>query len=64
VRTALYMATLSTVRYNPVFRAFYARLLAQGKPKKVAQVACMHKLLLTLNAILRTGQPWNPAPQG
>ena len=62
VRTALYMATLSAVRYNPVFKAFYERLLAHGKPKKVAQVACMHKLLLILNVIMRSGQPWNPAP--
>jgi transposase len=58
VRTALYMATLSAVRYNPVLKAFYQRLLARGKPKKVAQVACMHKLLLTLNAIMRSQQPW------
>jgi transposase len=61
VRTALYMATLSAVRYNPVFKAFYERLLAHGKPKKVAQVACMHKLLLILNAMMRSGHPWNPA---
>ena len=61
VRTALYMATLSAVRYNPVFKTFYERLLAHGKPKKVAQVACMHKLLLILNAIMRTGKPWDPA---
>jgi transposase len=60
VRTALYMATLSAVRYNPVFKTFYERLLAHGKPKKVALVACMHKLLLILNAIMRTGKPWNP----
>ena len=55
------MATLSAVRYNPVFKAFYARLLAHGKPKKVAQVACMHKLLLILNAMMHSGQHWNPA---
>jgi transposase len=61
VRTALYMATLSAVRYNPVFKAFYERLLAHGKPKKVALVACMHKLLLILNAIMRSGKPWDSA---
>ena len=61
VRTALYMATLSAVRYNPVFKTFYERLLAHGKPKKVALVACMHKLLLILNAMMRSGKPWDPA---
>jgi transposase len=54
------MAALAAVRWNPVLRAFYERLVATGKPKKVALVACMHKLLLILNAILRTGRPWNP----
>jgi transposase len=55
------MASLSAVRFNPVLKSFYQRLLAQGKPKKLALVACMHKLLLILNAIMRTRQPWNPA---
>jgi transposase len=58
VRSALYMATLSAVRYNPVLRAFYQRLCAAGKPRKVALVACMHKLLLILNAILHQRAPW------
>lgn len=58
VRTALYMATLSAVRYNPVLRTFYQRLCAAGKPKKLALVACMHKLLLILNAIVRHHSPW------
>lgn len=60
VRSALYMATLSAVRYNPPIKAFYARLLARGKPKKVAWVACMHKLLTILNAMARDQAPWNP----
>jgi transposase len=64
VRCALYMATLSAVHHNPVIAAFYTRLLAAGKPKKVAQVACMHKLLRILNAMARTGQPWNPTLHG
>jgi len=59
VRTTLYMAMLSTVRYNPVLKAFYVRLLAAGKPKKVALVACAHKLVRIINAMMRTGQPWN-----
>lgn len=59
VRSALYMATLSAVRFNPVIKAFYDRLVCAGKPKKVALTACAHKLLRILNAMARTGQPWN-----
>ena len=61
VRSALYMATLSAVRFNPILRAFYERLCAAGKPKKLALVACMHKLLLILNAILHHRTPWRLA---
>jgi len=61
VRTALYMATLVATRYNPVLRAFYTRLLAAGKSKKVALVACMRKLLVILTALLKHGRAWNPA---
>lgn len=64
VRCALYMATLSAVHHNPVIAAFYERLLAAGKPKKVAQVACMHKLLRILNAMARTGKPWDSKVHG
>lgn len=60
VRAVLYMATLVGTRFNPVLKQFYARLLATGKPKKLALTACMHKLLLILNAVLRTHQPWTP----
>lgn len=59
VRCALYMASLSAVRFNPVIREFYLRLLAAGKPKKVALTACAHKLLRILNAMARTGKPWD-----
>jgi transposase len=59
VRSTLYMATLVATRHNPVIRAFYRKLCAAGKPKKVALVACMHKLLLILNAILRQQTPWS-----
>ncbi len=58
VRSALYMAALVAVRHNPFLRAFYARLLRAGKPKNVALTACMHKLLLILNAVVRAGIPW------
>ncbi|HYS15061.1 MAG TPA: transposase [Burkholderiaceae bacterium] len=61
VRAALYMATLSAMRYNPAIAAFYKRLLAAGKPKKVAMVACMRKLLTILNAMLRDGVMWDAA---
>jgi transposase len=61
VRTALYMAALVATRFNPTIKAFYARLLAGGKAKKLALVACMHKLLLILNAILRHRAPWRVA---
>lgn len=58
VRTALYMATITAVRCNPVLKAFAARLRAGGKPKKVVVIACVHKLLTILNAMVRTGRPW------
>lgn len=61
VRRALYMAALVATRYNPVIKAFYERLLAAGKPKKLALVACMRKLLTILNAIAKSGKPWDPA---
>jgi transposase len=61
VRSMLYMAALSAARYNPTIKPFYERLIAKGKPKKVALVACMHKLLVILNAIMKTGKPWNPS---
>lgn len=59
VRAALYMAALVAARRNPVVKAYYQRLLARGKAKKVALVACMRKLLTILNHMLRTGQRWN-----
>jgi len=62
VRTVLYMATISATRFNPVIKSFYERLLKVGKLKKVAIVACMHKLLIILNAMLRDKMPWRPSP--
>jgi transposase len=59
VRTALYMAALVATRHNPLIAAFYRRLCLAGKPKKVALIACMHKLLTILNAIVRQGIPWS-----
>lgn len=59
VRAALYMATLVGTRWNPTLKAFYDRLRAAGKPAKVAIVACMHKLLIIINAMVRDGRVWN-----
>jgi transposase len=58
VRATLYMAAIVASRCNPMIRAFYQRLCAAGKAKKVALTACMRKLLTILNAILRTRRPW------
>ena len=58
VRRVLYMAALSAVRFNPLLKAHYQKLLAAGKKKKVALVACMHKLLTILNAIIRNQTSW------
>jgi len=58
VRSVLYMATLAASRWNPAIRAFYQRLLAAGKKPKVAITACMRKLLTILNAMVKSGQPW------
>lgn len=59
VRQALYMPTVCAIRHNPVLRAFYSRLVAAGKPKKVALIAAMRKLLVILNAMVRSGKPWD-----
>lgn len=61
VRAVLYMAALVATKRHPVIRAFYQRLLAAGKPKKLALVACMRKLLTMLNTIVRTRTPWSEA---
>ena len=59
VQTVLYMGALVGSRHNPVLRDFYRRLLAAGKTKKLALTACMRKLLIILNAMLKSGQRWN-----
>jgi len=58
IRAVLYMATLSATRHNPVIKAHYRRLLSKGKAKQVAVVACMRKLLVILNAMMRTKKRW------
>lgn len=59
IRRVLYMAALTASRRNPTIKTFYDRLIVAGKLPKVALVACMRKLLTTLNAMVRTNQPWN-----
>lgn len=59
VRNALYMPTVAAIRHNPVIRSFYQRLVAAGKPKKVALIAAMRKLLVILNAMARNGAHWD-----
>ncbi|GEM49665.1 IS110 family transposase [Deinococcus cellulosilyticus NBRC 106333 = KACC 11606] len=55
----LYMAALSATRHNQVIQAFYLRLVQKGKSHKLALVACMRKMLVMANAMLKNGQPWN-----
>jgi len=61
VRAVLYMGALVATQRNTLLRAFYQRLLRAGKPKKLALVACMRKLLTILNTMARTQRPWSPA---
>jgi transposase len=60
VRSVLYMAALTAMRWNPVIKSFAQRLKSAGKPAKVIIVACMRKLLIIMNAIIKNNQPWDP----
>ena len=62
VRNVLYMGTVAGIRSNPVLRSFYERLVAKGKPKKLALTACMRKLLVILNTMLKNGTCWQNQP--
>jgi transposase len=64
IHRVLYMAALTASRRNPVFKTFYGRLIAAGKLPKVALVACMRKLLTTLNAMVRTNKRWDNSLHG
>jgi transposase len=64
VRHILYMAATSAIRFNPIIKEFYERLIGRGKPHKVAMVACMRKMLTILNAMARTNTPWTPPLHG
>jgi transposase len=61
VRNVIYMAAVTASRHNPVLKPFYERLIAAGKPIKVALVAVMRRLIVFANAVLRSGQPWKGA---
>ena len=63
VRAALYMAALTASRYNPIIKAFYHRLCSAGKARKVALTACMRKLLIILNSMVKHQQTWTPDVQ-
>jgi transposase len=58
VRAVLYMCTLVAITRNPIISAYYRRLCASGKPRKVALIACARKLIVILNALVRRGTPW------
>jgi transposase len=60
VRSALYMATMSAIRFNPAISSFYNRLKGAGKPHKVAMTACMRKIIVTLNSMIKNKTYWNP----
>ena len=63
IRSVLYMSTIVAVRRNPILKEFYQRLRAKGKPAKQALTACMRKLLVVLNAMLRHQTPWSAPPR-
>lgn len=60
VRTALYLSTMTAIQHHPTLKPMYQRMVAAGKPKKVAIVACMRKQLSILNAMVKSGTPWQP----
>jgi len=59
VRTVLFMSMMTAVQHNPKIKAFYQKMIAKGKPKKVALIACARKQLVTLNSMVKNGQHWN-----
>ena len=60
IRTAMFMAMMSAIQCNPVFKATYERLLAAGKAKKTAIIACVRKMIVIVNSMVRDGVQWNP----
>ena len=64
IRTVMFMAMMSAIQCNPVFKATYERLLAEGKAKKVALIACVRKMIVIVNSMVRDGVHWNPKIAG
>ncbi len=60
IRSVMFMAMMSAMQCNPVFKQAYQRLLTAGKPKKVAIIACLRKMVVILNSMVRDGAHWNP----
>ena len=60
IRTVMYMAMMSAIQCNSKFKRIYERLLEAGKPKKVAIIACLRKLIVTLNSMVKDGVMWDP----
>jgi transposase len=60
IRTAMFMSMMSAMQCNPVFKATYQRLVAVGKPKKIAIIACVRKMIVILNSMVRDGVYWDP----
>ena len=60
IRTVMFMAMMSAIQCNPVFKTTYQQLVASGKPKKVAIIACVRKMIVILNSMVRDGTMWNP----
>lgn len=60
IRTAMYMAMMSAIQCNSKFKAIYQRLITAGKPKKVAIIACIRKLIIVINSMVRDGVMWVP----
>ena len=60
IRTAMFMSMMSAMQCNPIFKATYQRLVAAGKPKKIAIIACVRKMIVILNSMVRDGVMWDP----
>ena len=60
IRTVMFMSMMSAMQCNPVFKATYQRLVAAGKPKKIAIIACVRKMIVILNSMVRDGVMWDP----
>ena len=60
IRTTMYMVMMSAMQCNPVFKATYERLVAAGKPKEIANIACVRKMVVILNSMVRDGVMWDP----